>query len=109
MATLMSVSRQNATSALVIGARLLLTTQRLRARGEGLWAAARAEARVPALGQSYPFPTTTSLDQVTADPAVDAVIPLPPARISTWPNAALRPASTCWCNSGDTAGGATGS
>lgn len=50
----------------------------LRDRVDVRWAASRGAERARAFGQSYPFPTTTSLDQVIADPAVDAVLLLTP-------------------------------
>lgn len=54
------------------------------------WAAARSEGRIRAFGQQFPFPTTTDIDAVLADPDIAAVILLTP------PNAHLELAQRCF-------------
>ncbi len=47
-------------------------------RAQTLWAVSRTPGRAKAYAQQFPFPTTTDLDAVLADPAVDAAIVLTP-------------------------------
>jgi len=47
-------------------------------RAQTLWAVSRTPDRAKAYSQQFPFPTTTDLDAVLADPAVDAAIVLTP-------------------------------
>src|SRR5215204_4256684 len=54
------------------------------------WAASRSAKRVGDFAERYPFPTTTDLDAVIADPGVDAVILLTP------PSAHLELAERCF-------------
>jgi predicted dehydrogenase len=59
-------------------------------RADVRWAAARSEARTGAFAAQFPFPTTTDVDAVVADPSVAAVILLTP------PNAHLELAERCF-------------
>lgn len=47
-------------------------------RSQVRWAVSRSRARADAFSQQFPFPVTTDLDAVLADPAVDAAIVLTP-------------------------------
>ncbi len=50
----------------------------LAGRAEVRWAVSRTPDRAEAYAAQFPFPTTTDLDAVLADPAVDAAIVLTP-------------------------------